>query len=46
MAVVDEIAKDPTKMMKHQNNKKVQEFYRAMAMFAVGQLEQMENRPL
>lgn len=46
MAAVDEIAKDPNKMMKYKSNKKVQDFYRAMAMFAGGQLEQMDNKPL
>ena len=95
MAAVDEISKDPSKMSKHKDNKKVscteatadasplltgtlpytislitgpmklgreglhspcfavlflalqvQDFYRAMAMFAGGRLEELENKPL
>ncbi|GAX75486.1 hypothetical protein CEUSTIGMA_g2929.t1 [Chlamydomonas eustigma] len=46
MAAVDEVAKDPSKMMKYKDNKKVLEFYKSMANFAGGALEKMGNVPL
>lgn len=46
MAAVDEIAKDPSAMKKYQNNKKVAEFYKAMAAMAGSHLEKMGPRPL
>ena len=41
MKAVDEIAKDPTAMRKHQNNPKVIDFYKRMSGMMAGQLENM-----
>ena len=47
MAAIDEIGKNPqVAMKKYKDNKKVQEFYMAMAAVMGNKLEKMENKPL